>query len=57
MNIHRSNHTERLVDGLAELLASPSNPLLPDLVLVHSSGIGTWLEQRLADRMGLCANV
>ena len=57
MNIHRSNHTERLVDGLAELLATPSNPLAPDLVLVHSSGIGTWLEQRLADRMGFCANV
>ena len=57
MRIHRSNFTERLVDRLADRLAEPAPPLLPDVVLVHSNGLGVWLEQSLADRLGLCANV
>ena len=42
---------------LGAFLSTPSNPLVPVLVLVHSHGLGTWLEQQLAHALGLCANV
>lgn len=55
--ILRSDRTEFLVDALGAFLATPANPLARDVVLVHSNGLGTWLEQQLAHRLGVCAAV
>jgi exodeoxyribonuclease V gamma subunit len=55
--IHRSDHTEHLVERLADYLSRPAAPLSTDIVLVHSNGLGTWLEQRIAHHLGLCAGV
>jgi exodeoxyribonuclease V gamma subunit len=56
----RSNHTEFLVEELAAILARPrplSEVLRPDVVLVHSHGLGQWLDQQVAHHAGVCANV
>lgn len=57
MQYHRSNRSERLVHVLAELLARPADPLVPDTVVVHSRGLECWLSMQLAQRLGVCASV
>ncbi len=55
---HRSNHLEVLADRLAELLRRPPRaPLTREVVVVQSNGMARWLALRLADRLGVCANV
>ena len=55
---HRSNHLEILADRLAELLRRPPRaPLAREVVVVQSNGMARWLALRLADRLGVCANV
>ena len=58
MHLHTSNRAEHLVTRLAEVLRRPSGgPFEPEVVMVHSPGMGTWLKQRLAQNLGVCAHV
>lgn len=58
MNIHRSNRKERLLDALARLLVeSPSDPMIPEAIVVQGRGIERWLSLKLADQLGIVANV
>ena len=58
MHLHTSNRAEHLVTRLAEVLRRPSGgPFEPEVVLVHSPGMGTWLRQKLARNLGICAHV
>jgi exodeoxyribonuclease V gamma subunit len=55
--VYYSNDLEKLSWRLAELMAAPSeSPLSPELVVVHSKGMGQWLAMALAKRNGICAN-
>src|SRR5690606_14897854 len=56
--LYQSNRLEHLADGLAALLRSaPSQPLHTQPVLVASPGMGTWLQIRLAQSLGVAAGV
>ncbi|HSS66980.1 MAG TPA: exodeoxyribonuclease V subunit gamma [Nocardioidaceae bacterium] len=66
LTVHRSERADRLVDGLAELLADPpDDPFTPDVVAVPSKGVERWISQRLSSVLGaqrgrgdgVCANV
>lgn len=66
LSIHRAERSDRLVDGLAAVLQTPSgDAFTPEVVAVPTRGIERWLTQRLsatlgasADRGdGVCANV
>jgi exodeoxyribonuclease V gamma subunit len=66
LTVHRSERADRLVDGLAELLADPpDDPFTPDVVAVPSKGVERWISQRLSSNLGVragrrdgvCANV
>ncbi len=55
---HRSNRLEILADRLTELLRRPlRSPLAGEVVVVQSNGMARWLALRLADRLGVCANL
>jgi exodeoxyribonuclease V gamma subunit len=55
---YRSNRLEILTDRLTRLLQQPlHSPLAPEIVLVQSKGMARWLALRLADRLGICANL
>jgi exodeoxyribonuclease V gamma subunit len=52
--IHQSNRTEALLAALAEVLARPpADPLQPEVIVVRSLGMRTWLAQQLARRLGV----
>jgi len=52
--IHQSNRTEQLLAALAEALARPpADPLQPEVIVVRSLGMRTWLAQQLARRLGI----
>lgn len=56
--LHQSNRLERLADALAEVLRMPMTPaLLPETIAVQSNGMARWLRMRLADRLGVAANL
>ena len=66
LHLHRSERTDVLADGLAEVLATPSrDPFAQEVVVVPAKGVERWLSQRLAHRLGaspgtedgLCAGV
>ena len=66
LHIHRAERADRLVAGLADLLADPtdSNPFAAEVVAVPSRGIERWLGQELSLRLGagrgtdgVCAHV
>lgn len=60
LHVHRSHHTEALVEGLASLLATPlPDPMQAERLLVGSRGIERWLGAELARRSaaGVFANV
>lgn len=51
--VHRAASTERLADGLAELLATPlEDPFAEEVVAVPARGVERWLAQRLSHRLG-----
>ena len=55
--IYTSNYLETLSRQLAGLLTEPSDtPLLPEMVVVHSKGMGQWLAMEIARYNGICAN-
>ena len=56
--VHESNRLERLADDLAEVLRVPMRPALsPETIAVQSNGMARWLRMRLADRLGVSANI
>ncbi|RPI04232.1 MAG: exodeoxyribonuclease V subunit gamma, partial [Zetaproteobacteria bacterium] len=56
--LHQGNRLERLADDLAEVLRTPVMPALaPEIVAVQSNGMARWLRMRLADRLGIAANL
>ncbi len=55
---YRSNRLEVLTDRLTRLLQQPLQaPFAPEVILVQSKGMARWLALRLADRLGICANL
>lgn len=58
LRIHQSNRLENLADLLAELCRQPGGtPFEPERIVVPNPGMARWLSLRLADRLGVCANV
>src|SRR4051812_6256959 len=58
LHVHRAERADGLVDALRELLAdAPPDPFAPEVVAVPTRGMERWLTHRLADRLGICANV
>lgn len=57
MFVHRSNHTDALVDVLAGLMTQPpANPLAAECIVVQGRGMERWLAMQLAQRLGVWAN-
>jgi len=55
--VYTSNMLERLADRLAErVVRSPLAPLEKETVVVMSVGMGRWISQRMAERLGVWAN-
>ena len=58
LHLYQSNRLERLAEALAALLLrEPLSPLCRETVVVPHPGVGRWLGLRLAERLGICANV
>ncbi|HTT07994.1 MAG TPA: exodeoxyribonuclease V subunit gamma [Gammaproteobacteria bacterium] len=58
LHVHQSNRLERLADELTRLFTDdPPAPFVPETVVVQSHGAAHWLQWRLADALGICANV
>ncbi len=58
LTAHYSNRVESLVEQLADLLSVPSgSPFVAEQVIVQNKGMARWLSLRLADQMGICANI
>lgn len=64
--VHRSQRADRLLEGLADVLAVPlPDPMATEVVAVPTRGVERWLSQRLSqilgapspDTGGVCANV
>lgn len=60
----QSNRLEALADALVDVVRRPPppsgvarGPLEPETIVVQNAGMGRWLAQQLARRLGLCANV
>lgn len=52
-HLHRAERTDVLADGLAALLAEPTDdPFATELVVVAALGTERWLSQRLSHRLG-----
>ncbi len=55
---HQSNRLEILTERLTDLLLRPlRSPLAQEVIVVQSNGMARWLALRLADRLGVCANL
>jgi exodeoxyribonuclease V gamma subunit len=66
LSTHRAERSDRLVDGLAAVLRTPSGDAFsPEVVAVPTRGVERWLTQRLSATLGasggrhdgVCANV
>ena len=56
--LHTGNRLEELGGALAELIRTPlSNRFSAEKIVVQSLGMERWLDQQLARRHGICANV
>ncbi len=56
--VHRSNRAERLVARLAALVRDDpaASPFDPEVIVVQSRGMETWLSQRLSRELGVWAH-
>ncbi|ANH37902.1 RecBCD enzyme subunit RecC [Nocardioides dokdonensis FR1436] len=53
LHLHRATRTDRLVDGLGELLAVPlDDPFAQEVVVVPAKGVERWVTQRLSHTLG-----
>ncbi len=58
LNLVKSNRMEVLMEALAALLArGPDDPFTPEWIGVQSRGMKQWISLRLADILGISANV
>ncbi len=59
LTVYRSNRLEVLVELLAWLAPQhlPLDPMTPLRVVVANAGMARWLEHRLAERWGVCAQL
>jgi exodeoxyribonuclease V gamma subunit len=58
LHLHVDRNLETLADRLAAFLSEqPADPFQPELVLVPSAGIRTWLTHGLATRLGVTAHI
>lgn len=58
LQIRFDDSLDTLGDALiADLSAHPRHPFAQDVVVVPSVGVGRWLQQRMADRHGVCAGL
>src|SRR5713226_5159112 len=58
LTVYASNRLEILADQLAERLRQPcGSPLLPEIIIVQSTGMARWLSLHLAQRLGICAQI
>ncbi|HEY5036699.1 MAG TPA: exodeoxyribonuclease V subunit gamma [Chthoniobacterales bacterium] len=58
LHLHTSNRLENLLNELAEITAQPSGPIFqPETIVVQSAGMGRWISLRLAEKLGISANV
>ena len=58
LHLHRAERSDRLVGGLADLLAEPlPDPFATEVVAVPTRGVERWLAQQVSDRLGVCAGV
>ncbi|MCW2770267.1 MAG: recC, partial [Aeromicrobium sp.] len=56
LHLHRAERADRLVAGLAKLLAQPvGDPFDEELVIVPARGVERWLAQQLGHRLGVSA--
>jgi exodeoxyribonuclease V gamma subunit len=54
LHVHRAERSDRLVAALAEVLAEPlDDPLVTEVISVHSRGIERWIAQELSARLGV----
>ena len=55
---YQSNRLELLADRLADVLRQPlRSPLAREVVVTPGTGLARWLGLRLAERLGVCANM
>ncbi|MDD9863906.1 MAG: exodeoxyribonuclease V subunit gamma [Gammaproteobacteria bacterium] len=58
LKVCHGNRLELLADRLAEAVSAPLPlPLQPEVVVVENPGMARWLSLRLAERLGVCANI
>lgn len=58
LKLYQSNRLERLVDTLAAIISAPQqSPLAAETVVVQHPAMGHWLSLRLAEQLGICANM
>ena len=57
LKLYTGNRLEKLADSLARVLAAaPASPLVPEYIVVQSSGMERWVSMKLAVRLGVWAN-
>lgn len=58
LQCYQSNLMEQLADWLVERLAVPlADPLAPEVILVQNPAMARWLTQRIAETLGIAANL
>jgi exodeoxyribonuclease V gamma subunit len=58
LHLYQSNRLEKLMAFLAGVVAVPlRSPFAPEIVLVQGKGMERWVSLRLAERLGVCANI
>lgn len=57
LRLYQSDKLEFLAEFLTADPSPPISPFEPETIIVPSLGMGRWLSLRLADRLGICANV
>src|SRR5512138_730930 len=58
LTVYRSNRLEKLAARLAETISQPVGDVFsPEVVLVQSDKTGRWLSLRLAESLGIAANI
>ena len=56
--VHQSNRLERLAEVLADCCRAPlHSAFAAESIVVPNAGMQRWLSLRLAERLGICANV
>ena len=57
LTLVQSNDLNSLATRLCEDIRSPIDGFEPETILVQSLGVGQWLRQGIAERLGIAANL